>query len=58
MGLENGDPLDDDSYALPHHRAFFGRLRAYVRTADCGGEIRVTAAVDGLRPGVRTLLAS
>ena len=48
IGIDNGDPLDLDSYKEPQRKAFRGKLMAILQATDEPGEVTVTARADGL----------
>ena len=49
IGVENGDPIDHDSYKADNRRAFAGMCLAIVQATRRAGEIHVRAASDDLQ---------
>jgi beta-galactosidase len=50
IGIDNGNPIDHDSYQAPQRRAYNGLALVIVQALHKEGTIRVTAQADGLKP--------
>jgi beta-galactosidase len=58
LGLDNGNPLDHDSYKLLTRRAFHGLCLAVVQSTAKSGQILVAASSPGLQSATVTLIAN
>jgi beta-galactosidase len=50
-GLDNGDPINHESFQGTSHKAFHGLALAIVRAQDAGGTAKLTATTPGLESG-------
>ncbi|MCA9235606.1 MAG: DUF4982 domain-containing protein [Planctomycetales bacterium] len=55
--VDNGSIVSHEPFQATRRRAFQGQCTAYVKALDAPGEIKVTAAADGLAPGAVTIRA-
>lgn len=50
-GVGNGNPMSFESFQSDHYKLFYGKAMLIIRTEGKSGDIRITAAAEGLRKG-------
>jgi len=57
IGVDNGNPRDDDSFKLNSRKAFNGHAFAVIQSAGPAGNIVLTVSGDGLKPATVNITA-
>jgi len=54
-GVDNGDPVNHDSFKVPYRKAFHGLALAIVESKKTPGDVSFTATADGLQAAALTI---
>jgi len=58
IGVDNGDPSDQEDYKGKQRKCFHGMCLGIVQSTAAAGQIRVTASAPGLKPATLTIRSS